>query len=219
MFTLLSGAAVAAEGQTAFRAFSVIAAEEGLSLIGIAGCEGTPEPERWHLILFDPASDTGLRDYTVADGRIVARNGVSQFFAEVRPEDVLLAGSVTIDSDRAGWIARSYAAANRLPLVSLNYHLRRDILGGAPVWKITCFDAEQRQLGWLVISGNEETVIAQHGFEKTPVVDQLPSGRSSAPASSPRPKIAKEVRRALPVEPRERPHIDPLAVVRKLLPF
>jgi hypothetical protein len=241
---ILLGNAAGAERQSAFQAFQSVPVTEGARLARIGACEGSPVPERWHFIVHDPALEGGLWDYVVADGRVVARNGVSQFAREVHPEDVLPPGSVQLDSDRVASVAARYAAANDLEVVSMNYELRKEPVDAQPVWKVTCLDAQGGSVGWLIFDATDGSVIARGGgfsqrpalpsvngeplydptdddrgvggFQRRPSADAR--GNDALPAT-PRPERT-EVRRAEPVYPAHRRIvIDPFRAVRDLLPF
>lgn len=164
---MLLGQAVWAE--TAFEAYQRLPGEEGARLARIGASDGTPVPERWHFIVYDPTQDGGLRDCVVAGGRIVARNGVSQFVRQVSPQDVLPYRSVRIDSDRVAATAARYAAANDVEIASLNYELRKEPLDAQPVWKVTAFDQKGDRLGWLMLDATDASVIARGGaFSQRP---------------------------------------------------
>jgi len=231
-FVLLTAAAEA-ERQTAFRAFAVLPVDASGQLSRIAACEGTPWPERWHFIVRDPAQENGLRDYVVEDGRVVARNGVSQFAREVRAEDVLPPRSVQVDSDRVAVIASHYAEANGLAPASMNYELRKEPFDDRPMWKVTCLDSKNRVFGWLVLDAATGVVVARGGFSRVPLSggftgEPLPNATRGdlEEVATPRPRATPvrsprriEVRRAEPVEPPRRIVVDPFRAVRGLLPF
>ncbi len=243
VFALLGNIAWA-DHQSAFEAFRNVPIEEGLRLARIGASEGAPVPERWHFIVYDPAAENGLCDYVVADGRVVARNGISQFAREVQPRDVLPYRSVRVDSDRVAAVVARYADANDVEVGSLNYELRKEPLDAQPVWKITAFDARGERAGWLMFDAGDGSVIARGGafaqrpslpsvngeplfdptdddrgaggFHRQSALEAMPR-EPETPASRRRPI---EVRRAEPVHPESRPrNIDPFRVVRDLRPF
>ena len=231
-----------ADRQSAFEAFRSVPAEEGLRLARIGASEGAPTPERWHFIVYDPSSENGLCDYVVADGRVVARNGVSQFAREAQPRDVLPYRSVRVDSDRVAAVVTRYADANDVEVISLNYELRKEPLDAQPVWKITAFDARGERVGWLMFDAGDGSVIARGGafvqrpslpsvngeplfdptdddrgvggFHRQSSLESMPlDPETSAPLRRP-----VEVRRAEPVHPASRlRNIDPFRGVRDLL--
>jgi len=224
-----------AQRQTAFRAYTALPPEIAWKLVRIAACEGTPVPERWHFVVHDPQQPNGLRDYVVAAGRVVATNSVSQFASEARAKDILLPGAVRVDSDHVAALAEQYAAANGISFASLNYELRLDLLEPHPVWKVTCLDSQNRTLGWLVCDARTGEVVAHGNFLRVPPMrpeavgeprfdtSEIQGGfrRSSDANGSIRHHHVLqgkvEIRRAKPVERRERIEIAPLRLVHDLL--
>jgi hypothetical protein len=218
-FVLFLGSAVvvtAVEVQTALNALKAVPPGNGERLARIDGCDGTPTPERWHFLIYDPQTENGYREYVVADGQVVAEREVSQFGSEFQSTDII-GNTFRIDSDRVARLALRYAAANNLSVASMNYEMRRGSLAG-PVWEITCFDRDSRPVGWLLVNADDESVLARTGFSKSPVSNQE-SFSNERPAPKPRvkaknaqvsspvaakpeaPERPAEIRRAEPVEP------------------
>src|SRR5687767_11363099 len=88
---------------TALAAARVLPPEDFHKVARIAACEGTPDPERWHILVHDERAENGLRDYVVANGTLISRSPISQFATEIRPEDVI-GDTVRVDSDRAAMV-------------------------------------------------------------------------------------------------------------------
>jgi hypothetical protein len=177
---LVACTAVAEQGQSAFKAYASLPHDAALRLAKIAGCEGSPQPARWHFVIHEAEAENGLRDYVIADGRIVAENAASQFADEVRVEDVLALNSVQIDSDYVARIAAQYAAANAVKIASMNYELHKNPMG-RPVWKVTCLDPRNRILGWVVVDAADGKVAGQGGFEFTPAAYDSATGEPTVP--------------------------------------
>ena len=177
-----AGSVVAVQGQTALAALRVLPPEDGVRLARIDGCDGTPTPERWHFLVYDPQTENGYREYVVAGDQVVARREVSQFGSEFHSTDII-GNTFRIDSDRAARLALQYAAANNLPVVSMNYEMRRGSQAG-PVWEVTCFDRDNRAVGWLHVNAEDESVVAQTGFARAPMRAQ-PFARAPMPAQPP----------------------------------
>ena len=57
---------VAAGSQTALSALRTLPPEDEQRLARIDGCDGTPTPERWHFLVYDPQTENGYREYVVA---------------------------------------------------------------------------------------------------------------------------------------------------------
>jgi hypothetical protein len=174
---------VAAEVQTALGALRALPPEEGERLARIDGCEGSPSPQRWHFLVYNPQTENGYREYVVADHHVVAKREVSQFGGDFQSTDIV-GNNLRVDSDRAARLARRYAVANNLPVASMNYELRRGMQAG-PVWEITCFDENNQAIAWLIVSAEDESVLSQTGFSKTPV-EAEESGPIARPSQRPR---------------------------------
>jgi len=170
---------VAAQTQTALGALSALPREDRERLARIDGCDGALTPERWHFLIYDPQTENGYREYVVADGQVIARREVSQFGSEFQSSDIV-GNNLHVDSDRAARLAKRYAVANSLPVTSMNFELRRGMQAG-PAWEVTCFDDNNRAIAWLVVSAEDESVLAKTGFSKTPteVEESSPTARPS----------------------------------------
>ena len=75
-FILASTAAVRGEG-TALDALKLLPKDAAKRLARIEAREGTPSPERWYLLVHDPAEQRGVREGALAraDQRAFARSG------------------------------------------------------------------------------------------------------------------------------------------------
>lgn len=158
----------ATEPTTALDAIKLLPKAEAKKIARIEAREGTPAPERWYVIAFDEKSESGVREYAVAGGEIVATRALSQFAEALRPEDVVGGDAVRIDSDKAAKLAQQYALANNATVASLNYELRRDGEGAAPLWTVTCLDEAGKELGRVVVSAGKGNVISHEGFAVEP---------------------------------------------------
>jgi hypothetical protein len=202
LVTTVAFNAAAEQKRTAFEAYALVPREVALRLARVAACEGTRQPERWHFIVHEPEAENGLREYVIADGRIAAMNGVSQFAGEVLPEDVLGLKSVLIDSSYVAQVVNRYAAVNRLSIASLNYDLHKEPTGVA-VWKVTCLDSANRPLGWLVIDAVNGKVAEESGFEITPDLHYNATGEPTSRNQEISPSVGGFQRRPPPVASRE----------------
>ena len=198
LFSLLLFSSVltlpAVETQTALGALRTLPPEESQRVARIDGCDGTPMPERWHFLVYDPQTENGYREYVVADRQLVARREVSQFGDQFQSTDII-GKAFRIDSDRVAQIAQRYVAANDLAVVSMNYEMRRGLRTG-PVWEVTCFDRDNQAIGWLVVNAEDESVLSHTGFAKVPIAEQ-----ESFSIERPSPKPRKVKSQGTPITP------------------
>ena len=143
-----------------------------------------------------------MREYVIAGGEIVAIRGLSQFAEAVKADEVIGSDAVKIDSDRIARIAQQYAKANGANAVSLNYQLKRDAVGSAPAWTVTCVDPAGKRLGELVFEAGKGAVLSHAGFSLEP-----PSDKARLAGSEERPRD-RETELA-PATPRRIPTRNP----------
>ena len=173
LFFLFASTAAAQSGGTALDALKLIPKDAAKRLARIEARDGAPVPERWYLLVHDPAEERGVREYVVADGKVAGSRTLSQFAEVLKPADVFGSDAVKIDSAHVAKLATAFADANGAKIGTLNYELSRDTATGAPVWKATVLDAAGDQLGIVVVSAAKGTVLSSAGFEKMPAADLL----------------------------------------------
>ena len=153
---------------SALGALRLLPRGEAKRLARIEARDGTPVPERWYFIVHDPKAETGVHEYVVAGGEIVASRDVSQFAESLRPEDVFGGDALKINSDRAAKLAQQYAFANNMTVAAMQYELKKEGAAAVPLWHVTCLDDAGKELGHLVLSAGKGTVVSHEGFAAEP---------------------------------------------------
>jgi hypothetical protein len=125
---------------TALTALKLLPAGAAARVARIEGRDGDPAPERWHILVHEPAAPHGLREYVVADGAVVADREISQFAETLSAADVIGASAVQIDSDKAARELQQLASKNSVPVHAINYALQKGAAGKAPVWNVSAVD-------------------------------------------------------------------------------
>ena len=202
---------------SALAALKLLPRGEAKRLARIEARDGTPVPERWYFIVHDPKSETGVHEYVVAGGEIVASRDVSQFAESLRVEDVVGGDALKINSDRAAKLAQQYALVNNMTVMSMQYQLKKEGAAAAPLWSVTCLGEDGKELGRLVVSAGKGTVVSHDGFTAEPpppapplppvAVTPTPVERMRQPAAVVIPPKATPipVAVAIPVEPAATP--------------
>jgi len=175
-------AANAALAATALEALRVLLPEQSKNVALITAREGTPEPDRWHVIVFDPTSDTGLREYVVAGGRRVANRTVTQFIEKLAATDVIGPDAIKVDSDKIVKTALQYGTANNKTIASLHFDLRKNATDGTPVWTVMCTDLAGTEVGRIVLSASRGEVISHPGFATEPRLETVAERATATPA-------------------------------------
>lgn len=166
LLLVLLCASDARAAQTALDALKMLpkGAEKNLALIEAR--EGTPAPERWHILVHDAQSENGLREFVVADGKLVANRTLSQFAETLTTNDVIGADAVRLNSDGLSALAAKYAVSNNVWISSMNYELRKE--NELPVWRLDCLDARGQKVGALSVAADNGKIVSREGFPNEP---------------------------------------------------
>lgn len=201
----------AQEAGSALGALKLLPRGEARRLARIVARDGTPLPERWHFIVHDPKAETGVREYVVAAGELVASREVSQFVESLRTEDEFGGDALKVDSDRAAKLAQQYALVNEKPVVAMHYELKKTGAAAVPLWTVTCLDDAGKEIGYIVISAGKGNVVSHEGFP----IDPPPPVTTPVPEEKPRlPVIASGVKPT----PTPRPVPTPIPVAVAVVP-
>lgn len=170
LFCLSSAAALIARDTPggALEAVDQLPRGEYKKIARIEARDGTPVPERWHIIVHDPKDENGVREYVIAGGELVASRAISQFVETVKPDEVVSSGAVKIDSDQVAKLAQAYAQANNVNIAALNYMLKKEGAEAVPLWNVSCLDETGKEIGKLVVSAGKGTVVSHEGFTAAP---------------------------------------------------
>ena len=186
-FLLLANSALfaaAAKDGSALSAINQLPRGEAKKIARIEAREGTPVPERWHIIVHDPKEESGVHEYVVAGGEVVASRALSQFAENIKEQDVIGSGPIRIDSDRLAKLAQEYAFANNVTIASLNYALKKEGADAAPLWSVSCLDEKGKDIGHLVVSAGKGNVVSHEGFALEPTPEPQEKDKPRTQASS-----------------------------------
>ncbi len=204
---LLGAAAMAAPapvGGSALAALKLIPKGAAAKLARIEARGANPAPERWYILVHDPKEENGVHEYVVAAGEVVASRALSQF-AETLTADDVIGETIKIDSDRAVKIAQQFAETNARVVADMNVELKKDGAGAAPLWTVTCLDADGNDAGHVVLSATKATIISHEGFDTQPPQISRPEAAITAPERRVQEPKRQEVRRAEPLVVGEQP--------------
>jgi hypothetical protein len=208
IFSSLTNTALFAERDTpgtAMNAIKQLPRGEYKRIVRIEAREGTPVPERWHIITHDPKDENGVHEYVIAGGEVVASRAISQFVESVKADDIMKESLVKVDSDKLAALAMQYAQVNNMNITSLNYVLKKEGADAAPLWNVACLDEAGKPLAVLVVSAGKGNVISHEGFTAEPSADVLAKaetqGETEADREERRRNAKKLVVRATPITP------------------
>ena len=158
----------ATDSSSVLKAIKQLPRGEAKKIARIEARDGTPVPERWHILVHDPKDENGLHEYVVSGGEVVASRNISQFAESLKPTDVMGSSGLKVDSDKVAELAQQYAQANNVAIASLNYALSKEGADAAPLWNVTCLDETGKEIGRLVVSAGKGNVVSHEGFTAEP---------------------------------------------------
>jgi len=200
---------------TALEALKFLSPEQIQRVALIAGRDGTPQPERWHVVVYDPASkETGLREIVVSGGKKVADRSISQFAERLSPNDVISPDALRIDSDKIEKLAMKFGNANSTTVSAMHFDLRKTGPESGALWTVTCLDSSGTELGKLIVSATWGNVLLHPGFVAEPDLDTIAEGLLATPRPAATPELGdpSAFRRATPPV-RRRPQPTPFSGV------
>jgi hypothetical protein len=171
-------------------ALKLLPSDKAKNIVRIEAREGTPAPERWYILVYDAAEQTGLHEYVVFGNELVASRTLSQFLDGAKPDDVIGGKPLKVDSDDLMKTVQLYVEANKLTVGKVNFTMKKDAPELAPMWRLTCLDDSDKKIAELVINARNGNVVAHDGFALTPgaaakaspSVSQAATPRASATA-------------------------------------
>jgi hypothetical protein len=167
----------AARAETALDAIKQLPKDQAARIARIEGRDGTPDPERWYILVQDPSAENGVHEWVVSNGEIIASRSISQFAASLAPDEIINPAPVNLDSDKVAKLAHDYAAANDAIVTSINYELRKDGPDAAPAWTVTCLDDKGNKVGVVIVTAGKGNVVSHDGFALEPAPAATPGTR------------------------------------------
>ena len=157
----LVGASARADGGTAYLALK--AAQKGTdasaSLISVTGERGEPQPQEWKVVLSDPAARGGIREIVASGDVIVSQRTPLKDYTGAGSEPSIALTRLNLDSDRAFEIANKQAIAKRIGFSWVDYTLRANAAGGAPMWILRLYNSMGINVGVIQISAEDGAVM------------------------------------------------------------
>ena len=179
-----------AQGKSAIAAIKLLPKDAAKRLARIEAREGSPWPERWYLLVYDPAAQFGLREYVVADGELAASRTLSQFADGLKATDVIGADAVKFDSDAVASLAARFPVANGARFGSINYELGKYGENDAPAWRATVLNEKGNPLGVLIITAQKGVLERHDGFDNKPI-EPIPEKPVVTKPDAAKPPVAK----------------------------
>lgn len=157
----LIAASAWADGGTAYLALKAAqkGADGSASLITITGERGAPQPQEWKVIFGDSAARGGIREIVTSGDVIVSQRTPLKGNTGVGSEPAIALTRLNLDSDGAFEIANKQAIAKKIGFSWVDYTLRANAVGGAPMWILRLYDSMGIRVGVIQISAENGSLI------------------------------------------------------------
>jgi hypothetical protein len=189
---------------TAYQALRVLGKQKNQAVINhvieVQGHTGSPQPATWKIIVDDPVARAGVREFEIANGRIVVERTPIKPYTGAGENAVMDLNKLNLDSAGAFTIAEQEASKTRLGFDTVDYVLRRDEEREAPVWVLRLLDSQRRNVGTLYVAADSGTVLRRSGFGEQVAEEQYP------PETTERTERTERTRRTVTEERGTRDH-------------
>ena len=162
---LLATPALAQENPTAYEALRAVSAQFGRNslnhIISVTGVNGTPQPQRWKILLEDPSGRGGVREVEVENGEVASDHPAR--IVGTPEGGTIKTARLNLDSSGAYAVASHTADKSNARFATVSYTLRTDERGN-PVWIITLQNRSARPVGTIHIAANRGEVTRTEGL-------------------------------------------------------
>lgn len=150
--------------ETAYQALRTVGAERSQehlkNVLEVKGRNGAPQPEVWTILINDPLARGGVREIEVAKGRITSERTPVKAYSGQSDGIVLNFQKLNLDSEGAFAVAEAEARNAKIGFFSVDYILRCDETGDAPIWIVQLLDDKQHSLGSVTVAADTGTVVS-----------------------------------------------------------
>ncbi|MGB9278105.1 MAG: hypothetical protein WCC08_23045 [Terrimicrobiaceae bacterium] len=169
----LMAAAARADGGTAYLALKAAqkGADSSARLIEVTGERGEPQPQEWKVILTDPTARGGVREIVASGDVIVSQRTPVKGYTGVGSEPSIALARLNVDSDRAFEIANKQAVARKIGFSWVDYTLRANAEGGAPLWILRLQNNMGSKVGVVQISAENGSVVVPLEVSEPPFTE------------------------------------------------
>lgn len=157
------GSAFAEPAGPAFSGIDAVKAQpygKSAQVVEIHGERGEPQPREWTLLLSDPKARGGVREVTVAGGKITAERAPLRGTTDIVGLAPLETKLLAFDSDRVFSTVQSEANQSGVGFHWIDYTLRTDPQSNAPVWNVKLYDHMGASVGSIRISASGGSVVS-----------------------------------------------------------
>ena len=149
---------------TAYQALRTVGSERSQALLQnvmeVKGRNGTPQPVVWTILLNDPLARGGVREIEVASGHVTSERTPIKTYSGQGDGIALNFQKLNLDSQGAFAVAETEARNAKIGFFCVDYNLRCEDAGGAPVWVVQLLDDKQHSVGNVHIAADTGAVVS-----------------------------------------------------------
>lgn len=153
---------------TAYQALRTLAKEKGKSVldhvIQVEGHGGAPQPSIWKVLIDDPGARSGVREFEIANGRIISERTPVRTYAGSGEHALMDFGKLNLDSTGAFTVVEQEAGKSRIGFDKVDYLLRRDDRGTTPIWVLRLMDSNRTNVATLHVAADSGVITLRRGL-------------------------------------------------------
>lgn len=156
---------------------------KGEAILGLAGYDGAPLPERWYVLIGQPGTTASRREVPFSDGKAGAGRLIESRPGQDLPHLPIAPATLHCSAAEAHTIASARGTAAGMRWASVHYHLRVRDEGAEPVWLLTFVNRAQVKVGLVYLSARTGEVLRESWPQADPgkpADHSLDSGKVSA---------------------------------------
>ncbi|MBV9878470.1 MAG: hypothetical protein JO025_27305 [Verrucomicrobia bacterium] len=147
---------------TAYSALRTVGSSRGekvlSQVLAISGEGAGAQPNRWKVLIDDPAARGGVRELEVSGNQITAeRTPVKSEWAGGKDMDL---AHLNLDSDGAYQVATQEARTKGLEFSKVQFQLAADRETGKPGWTVQMADAKDQRVGAIKLNADSGTIVS-----------------------------------------------------------
>ena len=167
ILALIASSAFAQDQPTAYEALRVVGTQFNRAamrrVLSVTGVDGDPQPATWKVMIADRNAAGGVREFEVANGRIVSNRTPTRNVVGTTAGVTIDTSKLNLDSSGAFTVASYTADRPHTNFSFVSYTLRTNDRG-VPVWIVTLQNEAHRPLGTVHIGANQGNVTRVEGM-------------------------------------------------------
>jgi hypothetical protein len=130
------------------------------NVIEVKGRNGTPQPLVWTILINDPLARGGVREIEVSNGHVTSERTPIKTYSGQGDGIALNFQKLNLDSQGAFAVAETEARNAKIGFFSVDFDLRCQEAGAAPIWIVQLLDDQQHSVGNVHVAADTGAVVS-----------------------------------------------------------